>query len=64
MNRIDCLFERPTNIVIAAALFLMSLGSGVIGITILPVFGLILAVPLFLLSGWFLFSPQSKACSL
>jgi hypothetical protein len=36
----------------------------VIGITILPVLGLILAVPVFLLAGMFLFSPKSKACSL
>lgn len=64
MKQLDCLFERPASIVVALALFFMALGLSVIGITILPVLGLILAVPVFFLSAAFLFSPQSKACSL
>ena len=64
MNRIDCLFERPANIMISAILFSMALGLSIIGITILPVLGLILAVPVYVLSGAFLLSPRSDACSL
>lgn len=64
MKRIDCLFERPASIAVAFALFFMALGLSVIGVTVLPLLGLFLAVPVFFLSGAFLFSPQSKACSL
>ena len=64
MNRIDCLLERPTSILVSIALFFMAMGLCVIGITILPVLGLILAVPIFGLSAVFLFMPPSEVCSL
>jgi uncharacterized membrane protein YvlD (DUF360 family) len=64
MKRIDCLFERTSSVGVAAALLLMALGMSVIGITILPVLGLIMSLPIYFLSGLFLFSPQSKECAL
>lgn len=64
MKRIDCLFERSASIGIAVALVLMAVGLSVIGITVLPVLGLFLAIPVFLMAGFFLFSPRSKECTI
>ncbi|MBR9982153.1 MAG: hypothetical protein KFF50_14080 [Desulfatitalea sp.] len=64
MKKIDCLVERPANFVIAFALFMMALAMSVIGVTLLPVIGLMMAVPIFALSGFFAFSPKSQECTL
>lgn len=64
MNRIDCLIERPAKFAIAAALGLMALGMSVIGVTLLPFIGLLMAVPVFGLAGFFAFSPRSRECTL
>jgi hypothetical protein len=36
----------------------------IIGITVLPVIGLMIAIPVFVIAGIFLVSPRSKACSI
>jgi len=64
MRPIDCLIERPANIGVAAALMVMALGLIVIGLTVLPVLGIFLAIPVFLLSVAFLFAPRSQECSI
>jgi hypothetical protein len=64
MKKIDCLVERPTKIVIAAVLTLMALGMSVIGVTILPFIGLLMAVPVFAAAVFFAFSPPSQECTL
>ena len=64
MKRIDCLIERPANVGIALALALIAIGFSVIGITVLPVLGLLFAIPIFFLAGAFLFSENSKECEL
>lgn len=64
MKRIDCLFERSASVGIAAALLFMALGLIVIGVTVLPFFGILLSIPVFLASGAFLFSPRSRECTL
>jgi hypothetical protein len=64
MKKIDCLVERPTKFVIAAVLVLMALAMSVIGVTILPFFGLLMAVPAYALAGFIAFSPRSRECTL
>jgi hypothetical protein len=64
MKNIDCLVERPAKFVIAAVLALMALAMSVIGVTILPLIGLLMAIPVFALAGFFAFSPASPECSL
>ncbi len=64
MKRIDCLFERVSSVGVAVALLFMAMGLSVIGITVLPVIGLVLALPVFVAAGFFLFSPSSKECAL
>ena len=64
MKRIDCLFERASSVGVAIALLFMAMGLCIIGITVLPVFGLFMAVPVFLAAGFFFFSPKSKECAI
>lgn len=64
MNRIDCLFERSASVGIAIALLFMAMGLVIIGVTILPILGLLLAIPVFAVSGAFLVAPRSKECML
>lgn len=64
MNKVDCLIERPANIGIAIALAVIASGFSVIGITVLPVVGLIVAIPVFFLAGAFLFSKRSAECEI
>lgn len=64
MRPIDCLIERPANIGVAVALMAMALGLIVIGLTVLPVLGIFLAIPVFLVSVAFFFAPRSQECSI
>jgi len=64
MKQIDCLFERPSNIFIGAILTIIALGFGVVGITVLPVIGLFIAIPVFVAAAAFFTASKSKACSL
>lgn len=64
MKRIDCLIERPASIAIAIALAFIATGFSVIGITVLPILGLLVAIPVFFLAGVFLFSEPSTECQI
>ena len=64
MNKNECRLERISNVSIGFILFGVGLFFTIIGITVLPVIGLMIAVPVFVIAGIFLFSPRSKACSI
>jgi hypothetical protein len=64
MNRTDCLFEKASHISVAIALFAIAMGLSVITIVALPVFGFVIAAPVFLLAIWFLTAPRSQECTL
>ena len=64
MNRRNCFFERLSNIGVGAVLFLIALGFLVITITVLPPFGLLVAVPVMGLAGLFFLLPRSRECRL
>lgn len=64
MRPIDCLFERPSNIAVAVALMVMTLFLVVIGLTVLPVLGIFLAIPVFVIGMNFFFAPRSQECSI
>jgi len=48
-----CMPERFSKLLLAAILLLGGIGFGVIGFTVLPVIGLLAAVPMLVLSGYF-----------
>jgi hypothetical protein len=59
---LNCGLEKPLNIVIGGLLFLIGLGFTFIGVMILPVIGLVVAVPVLAFSIFFFAAPKSKEC--
>ena len=63
LNKTDCKLEPVSNITVGLILMLIGLMFTFIGIAIIPVIGLIIAFPVFILSVVFLASPRSEACA-
>ncbi|WP_319523339.1 hypothetical protein [uncultured Desulfosarcina sp.] len=64
MNRQDCVNEKWSSRTMGLIVLPLALALGFIGFLILPVVGVFFAVPLFILSLFFLFAPESKVCRL
>ena len=64
MNKNECRLERVSNVSLGLVFLGVGLLFTLIGITVLPVIGLMIAVPVFVIAGIFLVSPRSNACSL
>ncbi len=64
MASMNCLFERVSKISIGLTLLLFGLGLIVIGLTVLPIFGLILAVPVLGASAYFIKAHLNKQCQI
>lgn len=64
MNKNECRLERVSNVTIGFILMVVGLFFAGTGVTVLPVIGLLIAVPVLVLAGIFLVAPRSKACSI
>ena len=64
MNRISCYFERISDFTIGLFLFFFGLALTVISFTIIPVIGLVIAIPVLILAFAFLGAKRSKECAL
>ena len=64
MNKNECRMERVSNVTVGFILMFVGLLFMITGITVLPIIGLMIAVPVLILAGIFLVSPRSKACSI
>ena len=64
MNKNECRLERVSNVTVGFILMILGLFLALSGITVLPVIGLLIAIPVLVLAGIFLVSPRSKACSI
>ena len=64
MNKNECRLERVSNVTVGFVLMFVGLLFAVTGITVLPVIGLLIAVPVLVLAWIFLVAPRSKACSI
>ena len=64
MNRTDCKLERVSNVTVGFILMGVGLLFSLIGVTVLPVIGLLIAVPVLALAVIFLAAPRSKACAI
>ncbi len=62
MNRLNCFFERLSNLGVGAVLFLIGLGFVVITITIILPFAFLVAMPVVALGFIFFFSRRSREC--
>lgn len=64
MKSIDCLFERVTNFGVGLTLLAIGAGFSLIGITVLPVLGFLVALPVLALSAVFFAAHRSRACTI
>jgi hypothetical protein len=59
----SCLIERATKVVAGTILLAVAAGFLILGISVLPITGVILAIPPLLTGILFLAAPQSRSCS-
>ncbi len=59
-----CLFERFSKIGAGLFFLLVSLGFMLSGVTVLPIFGFLIALPLFLISMYFFRAHLNKECQI
>ena len=64
MKLLDCKLERVSNAMVGFVLIFIASIFTFIGLTFIPVFAFLIAVPLGILGIIFLLAPRSKACSL
>jgi hypothetical protein len=64
MNGLNCLFERVANIGVGSVLLMIGLGFVVVTLTVLPPFGLLVALPVMAAALVFFFARRSRECSL
>jgi hypothetical protein len=63
MNRIDCMYERASQVCIAVAMLFMAPALMVIGVTVWPVLGLVLSIPIFIAALAFRYAQRSEYCA-
>ena len=64
MNRISCYFERVSDFAVGLFLLFTGLALTVISFTIIPILGLVIAIPVLVLAIAFLGAKRSKECAL
>lgn len=64
MRKIDCQFERISHLGVAICLLFIGMGFSLIGVTVLPIIGLVLAAPIYIASFFFLAAPRSRECTI
>lgn len=64
MNRLSCYFERISDFAVGLFLLLAGLALTIISFTIIPVIGLVVAIPVLVLAISFLGAKRSKECAL
>ncbi|MDX1707103.1 MAG: hypothetical protein R3274_00795 [Desulfobacterales bacterium] len=64
MNRLSCYFEKVSDTAVGLFLLFLGLILTVISFTVIPVIGLVLAIPVLLLAISFLGAKKSKECAL
>lgn len=64
MKSLDCKLERVSNSMVGAILIFSGLVFTVLGLTVIPILGLLFALAAFALGVVFLLAPRSKACAL
>ena len=62
MNRSECLMERVVDDLVGGAFLFMWFAFVAMGVTFLPIIGVLLAIPIFMASLSFFGSPTGEAC--
>ena len=64
MNRLSCYFERFSDFAVGLFLLFFGIALTVVSFTIIPVLGLIIAIPVLVLAVAFLGAKRSRECAL
>ncbi len=64
MKPLDCRLERVSNAMIGLILLFIGLVFTILGLTVIPIIGLLFAAAAFVLGFIFVLAPRSKACAL
>ncbi|MEE4264909.1 MAG: hypothetical protein V2I56_19650 [Desulfobacteraceae bacterium] len=64
MKALDCKLERVSNAMVGAILIIVGLLFTILGITVIPIIGLLFALAAFGMGVVFVLAPRSKACAL
>ena len=64
MKKNLCLFERISKVAIGSFFLLVAIGLMVSGLTVLPIFGFLLAVPVLLVSIYFFGAHLKRSCQI
>jgi len=64
MKPLDCKLERLSNTMVGAILFFFGMVFTLLGLTIIPVIGLLIAVPVIIMGAIFTLAPRSGVCTL
>ena len=64
MNRLSCYFEKISDFAVGLFLLFLGLALTVISFSIIPVIGLVVAIPVLILAISFLGAKRSKECAL
>jgi hypothetical protein len=64
MNRLSCYFERISDFAVGLFLLFVGLALTVVSFTIIPILGLLIAIPVLVLAIAFLGAKRSRECAL
>ena len=64
MNRLSCYFERISDFTVGLFLLFTGLALTIVSVTIIPIIGLVIAIPVLVLAVSFLGAKKSKECAL
>lgn len=64
MKSLDCKLEKVSNAMVGAILLFVSLVFVILGLTVIPIIGLLFALAAFVLGVVFLLAPRSESCAL
>ena len=64
MKSLECKLEKVSNAMVGTILLFVGLVFVMLGITVIPIIGLLLALAAFVLGVVFLLAPRSESCAL
>ncbi|MHC4215646.1 MAG: hypothetical protein ACYSWP_20040 [Planctomycetota bacterium] len=64
MNKTDCKIEPLFNVTVGFVLLVIGLLFALSGLLFIPFIGLLVAIPVLIVSGIFLAAPRSKTCAI
>ena len=64
MKSLDCKLEKVSNVMVGSILLFVGLVFALLGLTVIPIIGLLFALAAFALGVVFLLAPRSESCAL